>query len=156
MRNPPTCLLVHKMPVNEIPWSTFRPIPTIIDERNGINFLSCECKNTISNKKTVHNNSFARRQQRLTHPKHDSNVSLKLQVKLWNQLFRSILTLNNLCPPQNRGKLISDFTALITKWMWFLPDTHEPGGRVIVTFHYSLIRHIDPRWVELVCHIFFL
>ena len=65
--------------------------------------------------KNVHRNIFVYRKERIAHLKHESNGSSKIQVKLWSQLCRSILTFNNLCPPQNWGNTTEDCMFVITK-----------------------------------------
>ena len=84
--------------------------------------------------------------------KNDSRGSSKIQVKLWVQLCRSIHPLENLCDPKNWGKPTADCMALISKSMWFLTNTHETRGKIIITLHFYLIKHVDTRWFEIICH----
>ena len=41
-----------------------------------------------------------------------------------------------------------------TKWCGFRPKHMNPGGGLILIPHHALVNNIDPRWVELVRHVF--
>ena len=76
-------------------------------------------------------------------------------MKLWYQLCRSIIPLDNQCPPQNIGNPTEDLMALISKIMWYLPNKDEPRVKLTVPLHHALVNQIDAIWFELVCHVLF-
>ena len=136
--------IFRKIPVDEIPWNIFWPIPVLLDDNASIHSLRREWNNPICNTKTTfHRNKFAHRKERLVYPKHDSNGSSKLRVKLWSQLFWSILPLNNMCPPQNRGKPTKYCMALISKRIFFARQTWTQGKFYCTTPSRSRQSHLS-------------
>ena len=145
------------MTVGEIPWNNFQPISALLYESAGLHSLCRKCDNPIWNtKNNVRHYIFSCIKERLTHPKHYSTSSSKLGIQLWDQLFWSVLSLDNMCPPRNICNSTADFMAPISKRMLFSPGTHESRVKFIVLSQHVLTRHIDRILVELVCHIFFM
>ena len=125
-------LIVWNMSANEIPWNILWPIPSLLDESNGIHSLCHKCNNPIWNtKNTVHQNRFACRKERLAHPKHESNTSSKLRLLILAQLWRSILPLDNLWPPKIEISPQQILCRSLSRGCCFRPTHMNPGAKLL-------------------------
>ena len=150
-------LLVWKVQANDIPCNMFWKIPALLEDSALIHYIHHKCNDPICNTKTtVQHKKFEHRKERLVHTNHEYNSYSKLHVLLWAKMYRSVLSLENLWLTKNLANPTADYISLISKRMWFVPNIHKSSGNIIVPLHLYLVMNIDPRWVELIRHVFVL